>query len=171
MLPQTAFPFKILSSSKVSETISSTLVDYGVEVGTAMNKSWRTIPLQTITSPLGSIGVIEGVQCLPFAVRRAYFIYGVPPGSERGGHAHRDLEQVMIAVSGSLSVKLDSGTESEEFNLDSPEKGLFVPSGTWRDLLNFSENTVCLVLASRPYDESDYIRDYDEFGQWRLRTI
>jgi mannose-6-phosphate isomerase-like protein (cupin superfamily) len=146
-------------------------VDYGVEVGTAMNRSWSSITLKTITSPLGSIGVIEGEQFLPFSVKRAYFIYGVPAGSERGGHAHRDLEQVMIAVSGSLCVRLDSGTKSEEFNLDSPEKGLFVPAGTWRDLSNFSENTVCLVLASLPYDESDYIRDYAEFGQWRNSTI
>ena len=132
-----------------------------------MNTSWRSIPLQTISGSLGSIGVIEGKESIPFAVKRAYFIYGVPTGSERGGHAHRDLEQVMVAVSGSLTVRLDSGTDSEEFDLDSPEKGLLVPPGTWRDLLDFSENTICLVLASLPYDEADYIRNYDDFRQWR----
>jgi dTDP-4-dehydrorhamnose 3,5-epimerase-like enzyme len=127
----------------------------------------RSIP--SVANALGSIGVLEDMSLVPFSIERVYFIYDVPPGSERGSHAHKKLEQFMVAASGSLTVELDSGFGKESFVLDSPSLGLYVPPGMWRDLKDFSENSVCLVLASAKYDESDYMRDYEEFLSWAGR--
>jgi hypothetical protein len=124
----------------------------------------RAIP--SVENALGSIGVLEDPSLVPFSVERVYFIYDVPEGSERGSHAHKNLEQFMVAASGSFTVELDSGTTKESFVLDSPSVGLYVPPGMWRDLKGFAPNSVCLVLASTKYDESDYLRDYDEFLSW-----
>ena len=124
----------------------------------------RAIP--SVENALGSIGVLEDPSLIPFSIERVYFIYDVPAGSERGSHAHKNLEQFMVAASGSLTVELDSGTSKESFVLDSPSVGLYVPPGMWRDLKDFAPNSVCLVLASTKYDESDYLRDYDEFLSW-----
>jgi dTDP-4-dehydrorhamnose 3,5-epimerase-like enzyme len=93
----------------------------------------------------------------------------VPDGAERGSHAHKRLEQFIVAVNGSLTVKLDSGISAESFRLDSSKFGLYVPPGFWRDLSDFSHGAVCLVLASTKYDESDYIRNYQEFLLWAGR--
>ena len=127
----------------------------------------RSIP--SVANALGRIGVLEDMSLVPFSIERVYFIYDVPPGSERGSHAHKKLEQFMVAASGSLTVELDSGFGKESFVLDSPSLGLYVPPGMWRDLKDFSENSVCLVLASAKYDESDYMRDYEEFLSWAGR--
>ena len=124
----------------------------------------RAIP--SVESALGSIGVLEDSSLVPFSIERVYFIYDVPVGSERGSHAHKNLEQFMVAASGSFTVELDSGSSKESFVLDSPSVGLYVPPGMWRDLKDFAPNSVCLVLASTKYDESDYLRDYDEFLSW-----
>jgi dTDP-4-dehydrorhamnose 3,5-epimerase-like enzyme len=128
----------------------------------------RSIP--SVANALGRIGVLEDMSLVPFSIERVYFIYDVPPGSERGSHAHKKLEQFMVAASGSFTVELDSGFGKESFVLDNPSIGLYVPPGMWRDLKDFSENSVCLVLASAKYDESDYMRDYDEFLNWAGRT-
>jgi hypothetical protein len=124
----------------------------------------RTIP--SVANALGSIGVLEDPSLVPFSIERVYFIYDVPAGSERGSHAHKNLEQFMIAASGSFTVELDSGSGTESFALDNPSVGLYVPPGMWRDLKDFAPNSVCLVLASTKYDESDYLRDYEEFLSW-----
>lgn len=124
----------------------------------------RAIP--TVANTLGSIGVLEDPSLVPFSIERVYFIYDVPAGSERGSHAHKNLEQFMVAAAGSFTVELDSGSGKESFALDSPSVGLYVPPGMWRDLKDFAPNSVCLVLASTKYDDSDYLRNYDEFLSW-----
>ena len=120
-----------------------------------------------LVNPLGSIGVVEGAELLPFEVRRFYFIHNVPPGATRGSHAHRELHQLVVAVSGSVEVELDDGGERQSFSLDGPRVGLHIPPGYWRTLRDFAPNSVVAVLASHEYDESDYIRDYDTFVEWR----
>ena len=123
----------------------------------------RTIELATIVDPRGKLTFIEGRHHVPFGIRRAYWIYDVPGGEVRGGHAYRSLEELIIAVSGSFDVALDDGTSTERVGLSRSYYGLYIPPMTWRQLENFSTNGVCLVLASAPYDEADYIRDHDAF--------
>jgi WxcM-like, C-terminal len=124
----------------------------------------REIDLPVISNPAGNIAVIEEAAAVPFAIRRVYYLFAVPEGAERGGHAHRRLEQLLVAVSGSFDVVLDDGGARRSVPLASPDRGLYLPSMVWRELTGFSAGAVCLVLASEPYDESDYIRDYDEFA-------
>ena len=108
----------------------------------------------------------EGSQ-VPFDIKRIYWVYDVPAGESRGSHAHKTLEQLMIAVSGSFSVTLDDGTEKRTFFLNRPYQGLYLRPGLWRNLEDFSSGSVVLVLASELYDENDYIRDYSEFLSFR----
>ncbi|MDX1461769.1 MAG: FdtA/QdtA family cupin domain-containing protein [Marinirhabdus sp.] len=110
----------------------------------------------------GNLSVVEK-DLLPYEIKRVYYLYDVPSDSIRGGHAHKELQQFLIAVSGSFSVVLDNGQERRTFLLNRPNKGLLIPSGVWRELENFSAGAVCLSLVSAVYDEDDYIRDYDEF--------
>ena len=124
----------------------------------------REIQLPVISNPAGNIAVIEEAVGVPFRIRRVYYLYGVPEGAERGGHAHRDLEQLLVAVSGRFDVVLDDGEARRSVPLASPDRGLYLPRMVWRELTGFSSGAVCLVLASEPYDEADYIRDYDEFA-------
>jgi hypothetical protein len=126
---------------------------------------WRTIELETIVDPRGKLTFIEGGRHVPFAIRRAYWIYDVPGGELRGGHAYRELEELIIAVSGSFDVALDDGATTDVVGLNRSYHGLYVPPMTWRQLENFSTNSVCLVLASGPYDEADYIRDRESFAE------
>ncbi|UNT95032.1 sugar 3,4-ketoisomerase [Allobaculum mucilyticum] len=114
------------------------------------------------------IAIEEGIN-VPFSVKRVYYMYDTKPGVRRGFHAHRELKQVLICVSGSCSVHLDDGTETEEILLDKPYIGLQIEGLIWREMYNFSEDAVLLVLASELYDESDYIRDYHEFKKEVLR--
>lgn len=123
----------------------------------------QMVDLSVIPDARGSIVVAEVGDHLPFAVDRAYWLHGVPEGAHRGGHAHRDLQQVLVAVSGSLTVHLDDGASQAAFRLDRPDRGLLIGSMVWRELSDFSEGAVCLVLASHRYDESDYFRDHAEF--------
>jgi len=111
----------------------------------------------------GNLSVVERNKDVPFVVKRAYYLYDVPGGESRGGHAHKALWQLIIAVSGSFSVTLDDGKDRREIVLNRPYQGLLVVPGIWRTLNDFSSGSVCLVLASEKYDEHDYIRDYDEF--------
>lgn len=113
----------------------------------------------------GNISVIENSITIPFDVKRTYYLYDVPGGESRGGHAHKDLQQLIIAVSGSFNVTLDDGNVKRTFALNRPYQGLLVVPGIWRELDNFSSGSVCLVLASLKYDEQDYIRDYNDFLQ------
>lgn len=120
-----------------------------------------------VTSELGVLGVIEGGDILPFQVSRMYFIHNVPLGAERGSHAHKELKQLMMCLSGSVEVDLDDGDKTFSFVLENPYQAIQVPSGYWRTLKNFSVDAVLVVLASSEYKESDYIRDYAEFLDWR----
>lgn len=111
----------------------------------------------------GNLSVVENRLTVPFDVRRVYYLYDVPGGESRGGHAHKELFQLIVAVSGSFSVTLDDSKVKRTFNLNRPYMGLLVVPGIWRTLDDFSSGAVCMVLASAKYNEEDYIRNYDEF--------
>lgn len=115
----------------------------------------------------GNLTVVENGITLPFEVKRVYYLYDVPGGESRGAHAHRELEQLIIAASGSFTVTLDDGVNKQSFFLNRPYQGLYVKPGLWRDLSDFSSGAVCMVLASEVYDAADYIRDYQEFLSFR----
>jgi hypothetical protein len=124
----------------------------------------RLIDLPKIPDPRGNLSFIEGDNHIPFAVRRTYWIYDVPGGERRGGHAYRTLHEFFVALSGSFDVVLDNGRGARQtVVLTRSYVGLHVPPMTWRHLENFSTNAVCLILASEHYDEADYLRDRDEF--------
>ncbi len=116
---------------------------------------------QTIFDERGSLTVVD--TGLPFSIQRLYYVYGVPSDQERGSHAHKKLEQILIPVHGSLEVLLDDGNSSERIVLDDPTKGLYIPKMAWRTLCNFSKDAVLLVIVSLAYDKEDYVRNYDEF--------
>lgn len=123
----------------------------------------KIIELPKITDPRGNLTFIEGNRHIPFDIRRVYYLYDVPGGGERGGHAHKGLSQLIVAMSGSFDVVLDEGGEKKRFHLNRSYQGLYVCPMMWRELDNFSSGSVCMVLASDYYDELDYYRDYDEF--------
>lgn len=116
-----------------------------------------------INDPRGNLSFVEGGRHVPFDIQRVYWLYDVPGGAERGGHAHRDLEQVIVAMSGSFDVVLDDGQIKQRFHLNRSYAGLYVPRMVWREIEDFSSGSVCMVLASRPYDEGDYLRSHDDF--------
>jgi hypothetical protein len=123
----------------------------------------KIIDLPKIQDPRGNLTFIEGSSQIPFDIRRVYYLYDVPGGSERGGHAHKGLHQLIIAMSGSFDVVLDDGKEKKRIHLNRSYSGLYVCPMIWRELDNFSSGSVCMVLASNNYDENDYYRDYSEF--------
>lgn len=123
----------------------------------------QLIELQKIQDPRGNLTVAEGVTQIPFDIARAYWVYDVPGGESRGGHAHKRLKQLVIATSGSFTVTLDNGKERKKYLLNHPWQGLLIDTGIWRTLDDFSSGAVCLVLASHRFEEEDYIYDYDEF--------
>ena len=123
----------------------------------------RIIDLPKITNRRGNITPVEGRRDIPFDIERVYYLYDVPGGSTRGGHAHRELEQVLVSVMGAFDVILDDGYTRKTAHLDRAYFGLYIPRMIWRQLENFSSGGICLVLASLPFDEADYYRDYSEF--------
>jgi dTDP-4-dehydrorhamnose 3,5-epimerase-like enzyme len=123
----------------------------------------RVIELPRFSDHRGSLTVVEPDAQLPFEIRRVYYLYDTPIGAVRGGHGHRRLQQLIIAMAGSLDVELDDGASKRVFHLASPDRGLYVCPMIWRTLRNFAEDTVCLVLASERFDEADYFHNYDEF--------
>ena len=125
------------------------------------------LPLCKIHNRAGNITIIEGQKDIPFDVRRIYYLYDIPGGENRGGHAHKALYQLIVAASGSFNVLLDDGQNKKIATLNRPDYGLMVEPGIWRELFEFSSGTICLVLASHKYDNNDYIRNYDQFVNFR----
>ena len=130
------------------------------------NREGRIINLPKITDPRGNLTVAEGMKDVPFSVARVCWVYDVPAGESRGGHAHRRCREFIVAVSGSFTVTLDDGRERTTVLLNHPYQGLLVETGVWRTLDDYSSGAVCLVLASDPFCEEDYIRDYDDFKRY-----
>ena len=125
----------------------------------------RLVQLPKHMQESGSITVVENNRELPFAVKRVYYLYDVPGGEERGGHSHKQLYEFLVAASGSFDVLLDDGEHTRTVTLNRPYYGLLIVPGIWRVLNNFSSGSVCLVLTSDYYDESDYVREYNDFKQ------
>jgi hypothetical protein len=123
----------------------------------------KLVDLPKIHDPRGNLTFIESGQHVPFPIERVYYLYDVPGGEVRGGHAHKELQQLIIAVNGSFDVVIDDGRERQRFHLNRSYFGLYLPKLIWRELDNFSSGSVCLVLASAHYAENEYIRDYREF--------
>ncbi len=121
------------------------------------------IDVSKVHNEAGNITVVENEQNIPFEVKRVYYLYDIPGGEARGGHAHYELEQYIIAASGSFDVILDDGKNRKRVTLNRPNLALHIVPGLWRELDNFSSGSICLVLASQVYDEKDYIRDYESF--------
>jgi hypothetical protein len=115
----------------------------------------------------GNITIIENYETIPFEVNRVYYLYDIPGGEARGAHAHKELKQLLIAASGSFDVVLNDGNVKRTVSLSRPYLGLLIVPGIWRELNNFSSGAICLVLASHKYDETDYIRDYQEFLKYK----
>ena len=123
----------------------------------------RILELPKITDPRGNLTFVESERNIPFAIKRVYYLYDVPGGATRAGHGHKKLHQLMIAIAGSFDVKIDDGKSQKQFHLDRSYLGLYIPPMTWREISNFSSGSVCVVLASDFYDESDYFRYYEDF--------
>ena len=123
----------------------------------------KLIDLPKITDPRGNLTVVEQLNQVPFEIARVYWTYDIPGGGRRGGHAHRTCEEVVIAVSGSFDVELFDGKERHVYHLNHPYQGLYIGTGVWRTLEDFSSGAVCLVVASELFDEDEYIYEYDEF--------
>ena len=121
------------------------------------------VDLPRFADPRGNLSFVEGSGHIPFDIARVYYIWGIPDGAERGAHGHRKLEQFVIATSGRFDVAIDDGRDRRTFHLDRPDQGLYLSPMIWRDVINFSDGAVCLVLASLPFDEGDYYRNYSDF--------
>lgn len=129
----------------------------------------RMIDLTRIADPRGNLTFLQnGSAELPFDIRRVFYIYDVPAGATRGGHAHYRGEELLVAISGSFDVLLDDSATKKRFTLNRPYQALYIPAGLWREMDNFSSGSVCLTLSSEPYSEDDYIRDYDEYCKYQL---
>ena len=127
----------------------------------------NVVELPKIHNIAGNITIIQNGLTQPFDVKRVYYLYDVPGGSDRGGHAHKNLEQLIIAASGSFDVVLDDGTNKKVIELNRPYYALYVKPGIWREIINFSSGAICLVLASEKFDSHDYLRDYQEYIMFR----
>ena len=123
----------------------------------------KLMELPKISDPRGNLSVIEELKQIPFKIERTYWIYDVPGGEHRGGHAYKENQEFVVALSGSFDVILDDGQEKKTFHLNRSYYGLYIPKGLWREMDNFSTNSLAMVLSSTKYDANDYIRDYDDF--------
>lgn len=133
-----------------------------VEINENKKMNVEIIDIPKIENPEGNIAVIEK-NVIPFEIKRVYYLYDVPSSAQRGGHSHKNLNQILIALSGSFDVVLHDGISSQTVTLNKPDKGLLIKSNIWRELENFSSGAICLVLASDVFMEADYIRDFDTF--------
>lgn len=126
------------------------------------------LPLSKIHNRAGNITIVEGNENVPFDVKRIYYLYDIPGGEDRGGHAHKELRQLIVAASGSFNVLLDDGINKKIVTLNRPDFGLLVVPGIWRELMEFSSGAICLVLASENYNDDDYLRYYEQFKNYLL---
>ena len=129
------------------------------------------LPLSKIHNRAGNITIVEGQKNIPFDVKRIYYLYDIPGGEERAGHAHKELRSLIVAASGSFNVLLNDGQNKKIVTLNRPDYGLMVVPGIWRELFEFSSGAICLVLASHKYDKEDYIRNYDQFANYRTSIV
>ena len=127
----------------------------------------QIVQLPKISDPRGNLSVIEVIKDIPFKIERTYWIYDVPGGEHRGGHAYKENQEFVVAMSGSFDVILDDGKVKQTFHLNRSYYGLYVPKGLWREMDNFSTNSLALVLSSTKYDVNGYIRDYEEFKRYK----
>jgi hypothetical protein len=125
------------------------------------------VDLPQVHSEAGNITAIENNKNIPFEVKRIYYLYDIPGGENRGAHGHKELQQFIIAASGSFDVTIDDGQNKRTFSLNHPNRALQLVPGMWRELSNFSSGAICLVLASEKYDEKDYILEYSEFLKFK----
>jgi hypothetical protein len=153
MLPDTTLIQPVLSSALERVGVSASLA----------SKGCRVVEFPRVEDRRGNLTYIEAEEHVDFDIKRVYYLYDVPGGAERGGHAHRHLRQVLIAMSGSFDVILDDGTSRQRIHLNRSYYGLCIPEMVWREIDNFSSGSVCMVLASEHYDEADYYRDWQEF--------
>ena len=164
---------EFLTYAKLKDGNDSAPMGVGEEVIVTETKRYNVFDCSMIefdrhhSNRKGNLTVVENGKTLPFDVKRVYYLYDVPGGESRGSHAHRNLGQLMVAVSGSFTVTLNDGKCKRSFTLNRPYQGLYIKPGLWRDLDDFSSGSVCMVLASEVYQAEDYIRDYDEFIQFR----
>jgi len=128
------------------------------------------LPLNKIHNRAGNITIIEGQRNIPFDLKRVYYLYDIPSGEARGGHAHKDLYQLIVAAGGSFDILLTDGENKKHISLNRPDYGLLVVPGIWRELSEFSSGAICLVLASHKYSEDDYLREYKEFLSFRRKS-
>ena len=147
--------------NKGSENVTAHREGGGVPVGRV--RPCHLVQLNEHSDPRGSLSVVEAGKDIDFEIQRVYYLYGLPLSTVRGAHGHRDLQQLVIAVHGRFEVVVDDGVNKNSFRLDHPSRGLYIGPMVWRDLINFSEGAVGVVLASSHYDESDYYRDYADF--------
>jgi hypothetical protein len=127
----------------------------------------KLLDLPKIHAESGDITAINNLELILFETKRVYYLYDVPNRADRGAHAHKELSQLVVAVSGSFDIELFDGTDKVKYTLNQPDQGLLIVPGIWRDLNNFSGGGICLVLASHEYDESDYVRDYQEYLRYK----
>jgi len=128
-----------------------------------VKKKWRIIQLPKLEDPRGSLSFCESLNQIPFEIKRSYWIYDVPGGEKRGAHAFKTQHELIIALSGSFDVKLNDGISEKTFSLNRSYYGLYVPNMIWREMLNFSTNSLALIVSSSHYNDADYVRDYFEF--------
>jgi len=154
-----------------SETIKPFQMNFQTKnmTETYLNGLVKSIELPKIHDPRGNISVVEK-NIIPFDCKRVYYLYDVPSGATRGGHAHQEQLEILIAVSGSFDVVLNDGQEQVKIHLNRPNFGLLIRQGVWRELENFSSGSVCLVLASEIFEEADYIRDFESFKSFKNRV-
>lgn len=128
----------------------------------------KLIELPKFNDPRGNLSFAENCTQIPFEIKRTYWLFDVPGGESRGGHAYKTTEELVIALSGSFDVVIDDGKERKTFVLNRSYYGLYIPKGLWREMINFSTNSLALEFASTPYDKNDYIRDYNDFLKMKI---
>ena len=153
----------VLHNAKNGVSPTSEITSHKLGKDRNLDTDFSLIEFPQVSDLRGDLTFIESGRHIPFEIKRVYYMYNVPEDKLRGNHAHKRLQQILIAISGSFEVKLDNGLNTYRFSLDSPYLGLYIPPMTWRVLKNFSSNAVCLTLASEFYNESEYYRNYDDF--------